>query len=103
MPAYVTLPDLSDMPAEISYFFILPKDDYSNQINIRPDVLTYKDNPTLQQLMAKYRAETNYSPPAAKHYLFSLISSVHLNPTFTIKDLKKLLARDSLDGIFLFV
>lgn len=99
------MPDVSDMPAEISYFFILTREHFNNKNGkeIIPFVLTYTGDHFLHTIMNKYLKETGYAPPEAKSYLFSLSSTIRLNPYLTTKDLKKLMARDSLDGIFLYV
>ena len=51
--------------------------------------------------MEKYREDTGYAPPNATIFNFALQSGIKLAPEFTISDLKKHLARDSVDGMFL--
>jgi hypothetical protein len=99
----VIIPNLSDMPSEISYFFVLqresPKIVRRNEV---PYVLTYTGDPTLEDLMVRYRQDTGFAPPNATRYYFTLTSKLTLDSNFTMRDLKKMLARDSLDGIFLY-
>ncbi len=53
--------------------------------------------------MAKYREDTGYSHPKAHHYFFAITSGIKLDPKFNIRDVKKMLGRDVVDGMVLFV
>jgi hypothetical protein len=68
------------MPAEISYFFIVPRNDLSKLKgkDIVPFVLTYTNDIPLQVIMEKYLADSGYSHPNATRYFFCLASNIRL-------------------------
>ena len=98
----LTIPDLSDLPAGLYYFFILNQTSHVLEDSSYPYVHTYRDtNTTFATIMAKYITDTFGKMDELMNYYFAFDNGDKLTDEMTVNDLLKLLGRTKSDGIFL--